>query len=76
MKCEATLSMSTDWRLHSGMLNQLEAFVKALPSDLVFSHVPAILFHRIQDSVSICNKFHHINLLMDLHLIKLNRDKN
>ncbi|KAK3911921.1 Serine/threonine-protein phosphatase 4 regulatory subunit 4 [Frankliniella fusca] len=50
LKCEASLSLTNDWRLHSAMLSQLECFVKVFPSDLVFSHLPVILFHRIQDS--------------------------
>lgn len=51
LKCEVSLSLSNDWRLHSAMLAQLENFVKTLPSDLVFSNLPVLLFHRIQDSV-------------------------
>lgn len=71
MKCEALLSMSTDWRLHSAMLGQLETYVKVSPSDLVFSHVPVILFHRIQDSVSIFSEFYHRDMLTCLMISEL-----
>lgn len=50
LKCEVSISHSNDWRLHSTMLGQLESYVKYLPSDLVFSNLPVVLFHRIQDS--------------------------
>lgn len=52
MKCELSLSLSNDWRLHSALLNQLECCAKTLPSDLIYSNVPVVLFHRIQDAVS------------------------
>lgn len=52
LKCEVFLSLSNDWRLHSAMLSQLESYAKTLPPDLIYSTMPAVLFHRIQDSVS------------------------
>lgn len=64
LKCEASLSLTNDWRLHSAMLNQLESFVKVLPSDLMFSHMPVILFHRIQDARALPCRLASAHLLL------------
>ncbi|XP_023712368.1 uncharacterized protein LOC111867096 isoform X2 [Cryptotermes secundus] len=47
IKCEAEISMTTNWRLHAEILGQLEYLPHCMPSDFIYSHFIPIIFHRI-----------------------------
>jgi hypothetical protein len=47
LKCEAEISMTTNWRLHAMTLGQLECLPHCMPSDFIYSHFIPIIFDRI-----------------------------
>ncbi|GFG30947.1 hypothetical protein Cfor_04044 [Coptotermes formosanus] len=47
VKCEAEISMTTNWRLHAMTLGQFECLPHCVPSDFIYSHFIPIIFDRI-----------------------------
>jgi hypothetical protein len=52
LKCEAEISMTTNWRLHAMTLGQFECLPQCVPSDFIYSHFIPIIFDRIYTAVS------------------------
>ncbi|XP_046384426.1 serine/threonine-protein phosphatase 4 regulatory subunit 4-like isoform X3 [Ischnura elegans] len=47
LKCEETISSTTNWRLHASFLSQMECLPQCLPIDYIQSHLVPVLFLRI-----------------------------
>ncbi|XP_021926333.1 serine/threonine-protein phosphatase 4 regulatory subunit 4-like isoform X3 [Zootermopsis nevadensis] len=47
LRCEAVISMTTNWRLHTVILGQLECLPLCMPSDFIYSHFVPVIFNRI-----------------------------
>lgn len=52
LRCEAVISMTTNWRLHTVILGQLECLPLCMPSDFIYSHFVPVIFNRIYVAVS------------------------
>ena len=56
LKCEAEVSMTTNWRLHAMTLGQFECLPHCVPSDFIYSHFIPVIFDRMFTAVSIVSE--------------------